>query len=280
MNFFKTKGFWLHLGIIFLITIFLMITVFFSIDLYTRHGNSFILPDFKGLTESQFRNLIKKNDLRYIIIDSLYLDDIPKGIVVDQVPKAGEYVKKNRKIFFTINAWNEEQVIIPNLTDYSLRNAKVMLESYGLKLGELIYIPSEYANLVLGQHLHGKLVEPGTMTAKGTTIDLLIGRGLSSELTSVPNLKGLDKNSAEQVVQNLKLFIGAIIYDETVITTNDSTKAFIWKQNPSAKPGSLINIGASINIWLTANEDLRNIVDEEILENEDEDNSDIEKELL
>ena len=64
------------------------------------------------------------------------------GVVVEQTPSAGEKVKKNRTIFFTINAYAAEQVQMPNLVDYSLRNAKVILESYGLELGDLIYIPS------------------------------------------------------------------------------------------------------------------------------------------
>jgi len=272
LKFFVKKAFWLNVGIIFLILIFILITVFFSIKSYTRHGKTFPLPDFKGLTESQFQNFIKKNDLRYIIIDSLYLDDVPKGTVVEQVPKAGEHVKKNRKIFFTINSWTEEQVLVPNIMDYSLRNAKVMLESYGLTLGELIYIPSEYANLVLGQLLNGKHVEPGIIVKKGTTIDLLIGRGLGSDITPVPRLIGLEKNEAEHIVQRVFLFLGAVIYDQTVKTTEDTLRAVIWKQNPRAKPNEVLNLGASIDIWLTTDESLINLDewenDEEDAENE------------
>lgn len=263
------KRFWLNIGIIILAGVFFVFLVFFSIKVYTRHGHSFPLPDFKGLTEYQFQNLIKKNDLRYLIIDSVYLDDAPKGTVIEQVPKAGELVKKNRNIFFTINAWSDEQVLIPDLKDYSLRNAKVVLESFGLKTGELIYIPSEYANLVLGQHLNGKPVEPGTMATKGTAIDLLIGRGLGSELTSIPNLKGLDRTVAEQVTQSVYLYLGAVIYDETVVTTEDSLKAFVWRQIPASKSGAMLNVGASIDIWLTLDE-LLLVSDEEMSENEDD----------
>jgi beta-lactam-binding protein with PASTA domain len=271
MKFFKKKEFWINLGIIFALGIIFLIGSFFSISLYTRHGKSFPLPDFKGLTEHQLQSIIKNRDLRYIIIDSVYHDDIPKGIVIEQVPKAGEHVKKNRKIFFTINAWSEEQVSIPNLTDYSLRNAKVVLESYGLKLGELIYIPSEYSNLVYGQQLYGKPIESGEMVPKGTVIDLLIGRGLSNELTNVPNLKGLNKNTAEQVLHSLTLFFGAIIYDETVTTPQDTAKAFVWRQSPSAKNGARLNLGASIDIWLTTDDSLL-IPDDE--EDEDEEDGD------
>ena len=281
LKIFTKKYFWLHLGIIILTGVFFIITVFFSVKIYTHHGQSFPLPDFKGLTEPQFQYLFKKNNLRYSIIDSVYLDNTPKGIVIEQVPKAGDLVKKNRNIFLTINAWSDEQVLIPDLKDYSLRNAKVILESFGLKTGELIYIPSEYANLVLGQHFNGKPVEPGTMVAKGSTIDLLIGRGLGKELTTVPNLKGLEKRIAEQVVQSVFLFIGGMIYDENIVTSEDSARAFVWKQNPVAKSGNMLNVGASIDIWLTINE-LLLISDNELLGQDEEldDDSDFEKEFF
>ncbi|MDR2927662.1 MAG: PASTA domain-containing protein [Cytophagaceae bacterium] len=253
---FITKAFWKNLGIIVLIAIFLIIAAFFSLNLYTRHGNSKPLPDFTGLTEAQLQRLIQNNQWRYTVVDSVHLADVPKGVVIEQVPKAGEHVKKNRNIFFTINAWDDEQVSIPNLQDYSLRNAKALLESYGLAVGELIYIPSEYTNLVLGQHLNGKPVVPGTLVSKGTVVDLLIGRGLSSKLTAVPNLMGLERPIAEQVATSLGLNLGAIIFDGSVVSPDDSAKAFVWRQTPTSASGAMLNIGASINVWLTLNDSL------------------------
>jgi len=254
LKIFAKKALWIHLGIIVLTTAFLLVAVFVSLGIYTHHGKSKALPDFTGLTEQQLQHLISSNDLRYIIIDSVHINDVPRGVVIEQEPKAGEHVKRNRKIFFTINAWSEEQVSMPSLEDYSLRNAKVILESFGLKTGELIYIPSEYASLVLGQHYKGKPIEPGTLLPKFSAIDLLIGSGLSSETTNIPNLRGLDKKIAEQIVQSLFLNLGAIIYDQSIVSVEDSTSAFVWQQRPEA--GSALNLGASIDIWLTLNDSL------------------------
>ena len=254
LKIFTRKALWIHLSIIISITAFLLFTVFVSLKIYTQHGKSKPLPDFFGLTEPQLQHLIASNDLRYIIIDSIHTNDVPRGVVIEQEPKAGEHVKRNRKIFFTINAWSEEQVSVPNLQDYSLRNAKVILESFGLKIGELIYVPSEYASLVLGQHYRGKPVEPGTLLPKSSAIDLLIGSGLSSESTNVPNLRGLDKKIAEQIIQSLLLNFGAVIYDQSIVSVEDSASAFIWQQRPEA--GTALSLGASIDIWLTLDDAL------------------------
>jgi beta-lactam-binding protein with PASTA domain len=249
-----------HIAIVIGAGIVLLILVFSSLNIYTHHGQSTALPDFKGLTETQLQTLVKSRKLRYTIIDSVHIGNAPKGVVVEQVPKAGELVKKKRLVFLTINAWTEEQVAVPNLTDYSYRNAREILESFGLTTGDLVYIPSEYTNLVLGQHFQGKPVEPGTMVPKGTAIDLLIGRGLSSETTPVPNLIGLDLNNAREIIQNYYLNIGATIYTEDVITVEDSAKAFIWKQNPPSETGYSLHLGSSIDVWLT--------IDEVLLQNE------------
>ncbi|HBG87599.1 MAG TPA: penicillin-binding protein [Marinilabiliaceae bacterium] len=236
-----------HLGIILGSAILLIIAIFFFLRVYTLHGEGSPVPDFRGLTEQQLQHLVKERKLRYTISDSVYISEAPGGIVVDQTPLAGDRVKKNRKIFFTINAWGQEQIVVPDLIDNSLRNAQVYLESLGFTIGDLIYIPSEYTNLVLGQHHKGKPVEPGTQLYKGATIDLLVGRGLSNETTVVPNLVGMTVQEARRVAQSVYLNLGATISDDNI----DSLSAFIWRQNPPSDRGDVLNLGASIDVWIT-----------------------------
>ncbi len=254
MSFIKTitsKPFLTHLAIVLGSGLLLIVLAFVAINLYTLHGEGHSVPDFTGLTEQQLSHLAEQKQLRYAIIDSVHIDDMPRGVVVEQEPHAGELVKRNRNIFLTINAWSPEKVQVPNLVDYSIRNARVMLESFGLTVGDLIFVPSEYTNLVLGQHLNGKPVQPGTQVVKGTRIDLLVGQGLSSQMTAVPNLKGLSLEDAKEESQRVSLNIGAAIYDSTVVTGPDTLAAFVWRQSPAASPGNQLNLGASIDIWLT-----------------------------
>ncbi|PWD99298.1 PASTA domain-containing protein [Marinilabilia rubra] len=254
MSFFKTifsKPFGKHVGILFLAGCLIIFLAFMGLRLYTRHGNGFEVPDFTGLTEKQFKPIVDKNDLRYAIVDSIYVDDVPPGIVIEQTPEAGSMVKKNRNIFFTINSWAPEKVQMPDVIDYSIRNARVMLESFGLKVGQLIYVPSEYTNLVLGQHYKGKPIEAGKPLERGAVIDLIVGKGLSNQTTAVPDLIGLYFDEAREVSQNLSLNIGAQIYDTTVVSKEDTLNAFIWKQRPDESSDRQLRLGASIDIWLT-----------------------------
>jgi beta-lactam-binding protein with PASTA domain len=254
MSFLKTifsKAFGKHVGILFIAGCLIILFTFIGLKIYTRHGKGFEAPDFTGLTEQQFKHLIEKNDLRYAIIDSIYVDEEPPGIVIEQTPEPGSMVKKNRNIFFTINSWAPEKVQMPDVIDYSIRNARVMLESFGLKVGQLIYVPSEYTNLVLGQHYKGKPIEAGTPLERGAVIDLIVGKGLSNQTTAVPDLIGLYFNEAKEISQNLSLNIGAQIYDTTVVTKEDTLNAFVWKQRPDESSDRQLRLGASIDIWLT-----------------------------
>jgi hypothetical protein len=254
MLFFKiifSKQFLKHVGILFLTGVVMIILTFIGLNIYTRHGKGFEVPDFTGLTEQQFRHLIESNNLKYAIIDSIYVDDTPPGIVIEQTPEPGSMVKTNRNIFFTINSWSPEKVQMPDVIDYSIRNARVMLESFGLKVGNLIYLPSEYTNLVLGQHYKGKPIKAGTPLKRGSTIDLLVGKGLSNQTTGIPDLIGLHFYEAKETCQNLSLNIGAQIYDTTVVSKEDTLNAFIWKQRPIKSNDNQLRLGSSIDIWLT-----------------------------
>ncbi|WP_291857554.1 PASTA domain-containing protein [Marinilabilia sp.] len=254
MTFFKiifNRAFAKHLGIAVLVGILVILLTFWVLNLYTRHGKGFAAPDFTGLTEQQLEHLIQENELRYAIIDSAHINELPPGVVIEQTPKAGSMVKKNRNIFFTINAWTPEKVQVPDVIDYSIRNARVMLESFGLEVGKLIYVPSEYTNLVLGQHYKGKPVEAGTPLERGAVIDLIVGQGLSNRTTAVPDLKGLYYDEAKQISQDLSLNIGAQIFDSTIVSREDTLKAFVWKQRPSGSGDSRLRLGSSIDIWLT-----------------------------
>lgn len=251
VKFLISKTFLKNLGLISATGALLLIVVFISLNVYTHHGEAKPLPDFKGLTESQFKKIISSNDLRYKIIDSVHISDKLPGVVVEQTPNVGEKVKRNRTIFFTINAYTAEKVQMPNVVESSLRDAKVALESYGLKTGKIIYVPSEYTNLVMGQMYKGKPIEKGTSIPKGSRIDLMIGKGLSDKKTNVPNLTGMSMDKAEQTCLNTSLNIGTIICDTTLKTAEDSLNAFVWKQRPKADDGMQLNLGASIDVWVT-----------------------------
>ncbi len=237
------------------VTFVLLFFTMQAIRIYTNHGESFAVPDFIGMAPEQVEQLVLEKRLNCEVVDSLFMADAPAGSVIAQVPEAGFLVKEGRTVFLTICAQNPEQVAMPKLTDISFRQAVNLLQGSGLNVGEVTYVFSEYANLVLSQRIGGEDVEVGVMIAKGSAVDLVIGKSGSGEKTVVPNLMGVTFNQAKNEITTLYLQVGAVIYDETVLTAEDSLKAKIWQQRPGADMTGIIDLGASVDLWLTLDEE-------------------------
>jgi len=272
-NFLTSRTFLKHLILAIAVSLAAIFLVLVSLKLYTRHGESITVPDLYGYTENEFQEILEKLDLKYVITDSTYLENVTAGGVIDQIPEPGHGVKVNRTLFLTINAIAPEQVIIPRLTDISLRQSLAQLESAGLLSGEVTYKPSEFRNLVLMAMVNNKEVFEGETVAKGTRIDLIVGSGQETELVFMPVLKGLTLETARQIIAESMLSVGAMIYDNTVISRYDSLNARVWKTQPDYKTIRQVNIGSSIDIWVSMDEN-------KFIEDIQEENGNIENQEL
>ncbi|OFX24463.1 MAG: hypothetical protein A2033_13665 [Bacteroidetes bacterium GWA2_31_9] len=258
-NFFKffiSKTFFINLGIAIIATVIILWVTFFSLESFTHHAETISVPDFRGLTLDEITTITQEKGLRFEVTDSVYLTDYKKGTVVDQNPPSEFKVKENRKIFITMNAIMPEQVQIPELVGVSLRQATAYLETFGLKLGKLSYVPDIGKNVVLKQTYKGKEIKSGTLIEKGKTIDLVLGLGESKEKTTVPSILGLNISDASTKLAEFSLNLGAIICDETIKSEKDSLSAKIFKQFPMPMPNSEIRLGSGIDIWITNNKEL------------------------
>ncbi|HKJ42903.1 MAG TPA: PASTA domain-containing protein [Sunxiuqinia sp.] len=249
-----SKAFWLNVLIAVGVAAVLLLGTTFALRIYTHHGESFAVPDFAGMPIDTVEQKIKEEQLRYKITDSLYVKEAEPGSIIDQVPEAGFHVKEGRTIFLTICARKPEQIAMPKLTDVSYRQALNLMMSYGLKVGNVDYVPSEFPNLVLDQKLNGQPIKEGDLVNKGSNIDLTVGQSRFGEKTEIPNLIGVRFDQANQLLAASYLNVGAVIYDDSFETREDSLNAMIWQQKPEPTPGAKIEQGTSIDVWLTVNE--------------------------
>ena len=257
MNFLRflfSRVFLKHFGIALGISFFVITMVFLFLKIFTRHGQALSVPDLAGLSLVEADSVLAERDLRYKIVDSVYNTSAERGSIIDQNPSPEFKVKENRTIFLTINAFNPEIIKMPNLVGVSLRQAGAIMQTAGLRIGKLTYVPDIAVNNVLRQRYMGQEIEEGDSIPKGSEVDLVLGRGLSNDRTAAPNLIGLFFEEAQNRITNRYLNMGAVIYDRSFENAEDSANAFVWKQRPVYKEDEeiLINLGASVDIWLTA----------------------------
>ena len=249
--FILSKTFLKNLGLAAVIVVGIIMLTLIWLNFYTRHGQSRAVPSFIGLTMDQTVKLAKKSKVRYQVIDSVYTSDVQRGCIAEQNPKAGFRVKKWRNIMLTINAFNPEMVAMPNLVNLPKRQAIALIESAGLEMGTPRYIPDISIDVVIKQLYNGREIQEGDSLQKGSVIDLVLGKGLSNQRTSVPDLIGMKIGDAKDRILGASLTLVTSIYDNTIITGQDSLKAFVYKQNPDFSPEATLQLGSSIYLWLT-----------------------------
>jgi beta-lactam-binding protein with PASTA domain len=254
MEFFKfllTKQFLRHLGLAAAITLILLLGTFLWLKIYTHHGKTIIVPDLTGLTEDEVGDVTSSRHLRFEIIDSVFSTDLPRGTVLKQNPGASSQVKRNRKIFLTMNAINPEMVSMPQLIGLSFRQARLALQNAGLIQGSIQYRPDFAKNNVLQQLHNDTVIYEGTPVAKGAVIDLVLGMGLSNKTTRVPELLGLNLEEAMGIIADYYLNLGAVTYDKSLENASDSAGAFVWRQYPDFDELKRLNMGMEVDLWLT-----------------------------
>lgn len=247
------------------VVVILLLVVQSGLKNYTRHDESVTVPDLRGSTFEQLKSILGGKNLEWQIMDSVYDMGKPPMSIVDQNPKPNAKVKEGRTIYITINATRAPTTEIPDLIGRSsLKYAKMQLESYGLKVGELIYKPDPHLNAVIGLLVDGKNVTKKMRVPRGTVIDIVLGKGFGDSRISVPYLLGLRLNEAIFKMKGYSLNSGAIVADETVTDTLD---AYIYKQVPEYGAGNTIRIGEPIDLFITKerpegiNEDLYDQMD-------------------
>lgn len=262
-KFLLSRTFFLNLTIAIILVAALLYIILQVLNTYTRHGQSNPVPNFSGMVVTEAENLAKQNKLKVEILDSIYTNKVALGEVVDQVPEAGFGVKNNRTIFLTINSTQKEMVILPKLTAISFRQAQVLLENCGLQMGEISYQPSEYNNLVLKVEKDSAEVFQGEMIVKGSIIDFVIGRDTQNEETPLPDVRGLDIEQARNIITDAMLNFGVLIYDDSFETAEDTLNAIIWRQRPDAKIKTNVELGTSVDLWITVDKEKINAINEQ-----------------
>ena len=181
-------------------------------------------------------------------MDSVFDMNKPPLSIMEQNPKPGSKVKEGRTIYITVNATKAPTTEVPDLVGKSsLKYARMQLESFGLKVGELIYRPDPHLNSVIGLSLNGKEIKAKQKIPRGTMIDLILGDGLGGGKIPVPYLIGLRYDEAEFKLKGNSLNIGALVVDAGV---TDTAGAIVYRQFPEYGQGNQIRMGEPVDLFI------------------------------
>ncbi len=244
-----------NLVLAFAILVLLFLLMLFSLNIYTHHGQALEVPNLVGLQLNDASKLLSNNEMQYQVIDSVFQPNMQPGVIVQQQPSPGSFIKSYRDVYLTINSRRPPGTAIPDVRDMSLRPAQALLENMGMHVTSVEYVPSEFSNLVKDIKYMGNILAPGQKIPAGSNVTLVVGRKAlpSDGLQVMPDLHAMSLQEATSAVNNDMLTLGAIKFDEQPATDQDKANFIVYQQDPLA--GDSIQTGKAVTIWLTRNID-------------------------
>ncbi|NHF60751.1 PASTA domain-containing protein [Flavobacteriaceae bacterium TP-CH-4] len=186
LNFLKSKTFLIQLA---LAVVVLIVLVFLSLQWLkssTNHGEFVEVPDFSKLSVPDMRTAVEAAGLRYEVLDSANFNpDYPRFSIIDQNPPAGNKVKRNRKIYLTVNPSGYKKVTVPNIEQVTKRNATSMLRAVGLDVQRTTYIDELGKDMVYYIKFKGKRIKPGDKIPKTSKVELVCGNGNRTQRSQI-----------------------------------------------------------------------------------------------
>ena len=228
----------LVLSIIVMIFIFSIVAEYLVMPVYTRQNQNKVMMDVVNRNLNDAIKLLKSENYRYEVSDTLYTNKFSLGTIIDQYPKPNTRVKSGRTVRLKI-AHPEKSVAIPNLIGQSRRSAELELNQMGLLIDTVYteYNP-EYPNGTIAW----QYPKAGDRRKKGMGIQITVSKGMPPNFFQVPNLIGLSINQAKDLIFKSRLKVGKISYHQD----QDLVPYTVLDQ--SIKDGTVLDVSATINL--------------------------------
>ena len=255
IRFIFSKFFWIN----FLLATVSLYAVFFytmnNLDNYTNHNIKIEVPNLLGIQINNLNDTLEKLELRYEIRDSIYSENHPMGMIIQQDPKPHSenfpnYIKPNRNLYLTIVKKQEIYKTVPDLmTNVNSKNiGKSKLERLGFEV-VLEMRNHKDRDKVLEIRFEDEIVKAGRKLLKGATLKLIYGSGDKGKPIELPDFRGMNIYLANNKASEIGLEL-EINYNDSVLDFKDSNRAVIFNQypNPQTNNKSFISIGSLVII--------------------------------
>jgi serine/threonine-protein kinase len=164
---------------------------------------------------------------------------VPEGRVISQYPPAGSTIKAGSPIRVVVSK-GQPLAIVPDLRGRNKIEAGIRLRKIGLNIGAVATIPRQG---VLGGSVLATDPPPGAGVLDGTAVNLLLAAGEGARVAQMPNLLGLSRDEATEVLRSY----GLQAAEERAADAPDAQVGHVHDQSP--KPGERVEPGTRIVIF-------------------------------
>jgi len=198
-----------------IIVILVMYLAFFLCDgvimpWYTRHGKEVKVPDVLYLSSDAAKKILAYQGFHLVNNEATHDSYYPPGFIVFQNPAAGEKVKRGRRIYVNVSR-GERIVSMPKLVSLNLSNTRHTLETFDLTLGDIEFeYNSQFQDTIVIQ----QSVPIDEEVPIGTKVDIVC-QVRAVDKSTTPRLIGFSLIEAEEKIEDAKLVLGQVRYQET-----------------------------------------------------------------
>ena len=219
----------------------IVILDYFILPNYVGYNNEHYLPDVRGEYLEKATYQLRSLGFNTHSIRIPFLEPHTPGTVIKMFPRAFTKVKEGRTIDLTI-AGKDEDIEIPDISNLSLRNAKLTLTKLGLGIDTIIY---EYDNVISDGYISFQLPRKGQTVKSSTNMTLGVSRGAPPDYYIIPDIVNYSLTRARKLIINEGLRVGEITYEfQPGLVPNT-----VIEQNMTA--GMRVSFPASINLLIS-----------------------------
>ena len=221
----------------------IVLAIIFLPKLFNGSDNEISCPKLVGLVYEDIKNSDKYKDLN--IVPTYKESNEKAGVIISQNPAEGRKITPNQKIKVVVSA-GPEPINMPDVVGKDKAAAVSSLESMELKVK---IIEKEDEEVEEGFVISTD-PEPNKSVAKGSTVKVYVSSGKKIKYVPLPNVVGMDLESAKKAITDAKLNVGNITK-----VSSDKEKNTVISQNPSSTSTSEVAVGSSVNLEVSSGEE-------------------------
>ena len=199
------------------------------------------VPDLVGKTVDEATADLDKLNLKLVVGDEISSSEYDEGQIVSQDPKAEMTVKEGFPVTVNVSKGKVKEGTIPNVVNKTASDAEFVLNNYGYELGNVTTENSDMPKDVVIR----QTPEAGTEATPGTKVDVVVSLGSAVEQVPMPNVMGMDIDTAKHELEKAGLKIGAVSYD---MSTAYAINTVMWQQY---EPETMVDKDSGVNLKIS-----------------------------
>ncbi|MDW5299055.1 MAG: PASTA domain-containing protein, partial [Sedimentibacter sp.] len=197
------------------------------------------VPNLIGRSEEEAQKIVKDLGLLFEVSDRKFSSEYDEGEVIEQSVEEGTKLKENYPVKVVVSKGMKE-IVVPNLVGKYAIEAGIILADSGLDEGR---VTEENSDTYAAGQIINQYPSANTPAEMDDKVDYVVSTGPKIKYATMPNLAGLELETAKLLILQNNLEVGEI----TEETSEEIEAGLVMRQSVIA--GQEVEQGTSI--WMT-----------------------------